>query len=492
MESGLNHDFSRVRIHADTQAAESARSINSLAYTVGRNVVFGAGQYQPATREGRRLLAHELVHVMQQEHSGPGTVQRFFQPEQAVEEMIGKTFSLNAAVKTAGQVLPKGSSVVITAWSNEKTSVTANYKSAGKVVPVTIEKHFLVPPTGPKSGLSQYHQGVAGFEKQYVRLEKQIHDQEKVVSDWKAKEGNFTTSKGHADWQLQMGNKQRDLNDLKYKLTGEGYADEVPERLKMVPKPGAKKVPITPQSTQLNRALIEETMFNAFDAIIVKWVNYYDKKIGSKQKNPWPALDANLVKSMLYQESHMGTGGDHLLPPPYEEGQRKTRFNIGQAIDSSGPQQILMIKEISPAIATKHNLDQVTKDVYAAQKRTNDLVAKGKTITPAEQEELDAINSRSDNGLHWNQFFITDPRWQAAVEEFFTETTKARNLDYDFWIRTAVRWLFEKRHGVKDWGTAIKAYNGDKSEAVKYRKDVIGRRDAAKAAKVDFVPEQHY
>jgi hypothetical protein len=65
-ESRLGYDFSGVRIHTDARAAESARSLDALAYTVGRDVVFGAGQYAPTTREGRRLLAHELAHVAQQ------------------------------------------------------------------------------------------------------------------------------------------------------------------------------------------------------------------------------------------------------------------------------------------------------------------------------------------------------------------------------------------------------------------------------------------
>jgi len=65
-EPRFGHDFSRVRVHADVQAAESARALNAQAYTVGRDVVFGAGQYAPATADGRRLLAHELTHVVQQ------------------------------------------------------------------------------------------------------------------------------------------------------------------------------------------------------------------------------------------------------------------------------------------------------------------------------------------------------------------------------------------------------------------------------------------
>jgi hypothetical protein len=66
MEPRFGHDFSRVKLHTDAKAAESAQAVNALAYTVGRDVVLGARQYAPGTNEGRRLLAHELTHVVQQ------------------------------------------------------------------------------------------------------------------------------------------------------------------------------------------------------------------------------------------------------------------------------------------------------------------------------------------------------------------------------------------------------------------------------------------
>jgi len=66
MESSFGYDFSRVQVHTDARAAESARAVNALAYTVGRDVVFGAGQYDPSSQGGRKLLAHELAHVRQQ------------------------------------------------------------------------------------------------------------------------------------------------------------------------------------------------------------------------------------------------------------------------------------------------------------------------------------------------------------------------------------------------------------------------------------------
>ena len=72
MEPRLGHDFSRVRVHADGEAATAARAVQARAYTIGRDIVFGSGEYRPATVEGRRLLAHELTHVVQQRGAGEG------------------------------------------------------------------------------------------------------------------------------------------------------------------------------------------------------------------------------------------------------------------------------------------------------------------------------------------------------------------------------------------------------------------------------------
>ena len=67
LEPRFGQDFSHVRLHTDSRAAESAQAVNASAYTVGRHVAFGAGQYAPGTRGGAELLAHELAHVVQQE-----------------------------------------------------------------------------------------------------------------------------------------------------------------------------------------------------------------------------------------------------------------------------------------------------------------------------------------------------------------------------------------------------------------------------------------
>jgi hypothetical protein len=66
MEQRFGHDFSRVRVHTGAAAEQSAQDVHAHAYTVGHNMVFGAGRFMSGTHEGRRLIAHELTHVVQQ------------------------------------------------------------------------------------------------------------------------------------------------------------------------------------------------------------------------------------------------------------------------------------------------------------------------------------------------------------------------------------------------------------------------------------------
>jgi Domain of unknown function (DUF4157) len=65
-------DFARIRVHADSKAGESARAVDALAYTVGEHVAFAPGRYAPYSNEGRRLIAHELTHAVQQRTSSVG------------------------------------------------------------------------------------------------------------------------------------------------------------------------------------------------------------------------------------------------------------------------------------------------------------------------------------------------------------------------------------------------------------------------------------
>ena len=88
MEHRFGHDFSRVRVHTGEAAARSARDVNAHAYTAGQAIVFDAGRFAPGTHEGRRLIAHELTHTLQQSGAGSsasgnsgGLIQREVNPK---------------------------------------------------------------------------------------------------------------------------------------------------------------------------------------------------------------------------------------------------------------------------------------------------------------------------------------------------------------------------------------------------------------------------
>ncbi|MFX0200689.1 MAG: DUF4157 domain-containing protein [Candidatus Hodarchaeota archaeon] len=72
----MGQDFSQVRIHVNNQAAETAELVQAKAYTLGNDIVFGVGQYSPESSTGRQLLAHELTHVVQQNHGAPMQIAR--------------------------------------------------------------------------------------------------------------------------------------------------------------------------------------------------------------------------------------------------------------------------------------------------------------------------------------------------------------------------------------------------------------------------------
>jgi Domain of unknown function (DUF4157) len=85
-EPRFGHDFSKVRVRTDAGADESARAVNALAYSVEQDIAFGERQYAPRTREGRRLLAHELTHTVQQGCDAPPAASlRIEEPGSVVE-----------------------------------------------------------------------------------------------------------------------------------------------------------------------------------------------------------------------------------------------------------------------------------------------------------------------------------------------------------------------------------------------------------------------
>lgn len=93
-EPRFGHDFSRVRVHTDDRAAESARAVNAAAYTVGSDVVFSSGQFEPHSASGKKLLAHELAHTVQQqghEGSAPASITPEHDPSESEADRLAES-----------------------------------------------------------------------------------------------------------------------------------------------------------------------------------------------------------------------------------------------------------------------------------------------------------------------------------------------------------------------------------------------------------------
>ena len=138
MEPRFGHDFGAVRVHTDAAAAASSHELGARAYTVGRHIAFGAGQFLPVTTVGQRLLAHELVHTIQQ----------------AGSEAIGPV--VQRAMKFEFQT----DNVVFRALGSERKPLIPTGSTARKFGPTKFPKHsqwlhkgeFGIPETDKKEG----------------------------------------------------------------------------------------------------------------------------------------------------------------------------------------------------------------------------------------------------------------------------------------------------------------------------------------------------
>jgi hypothetical protein len=145
MESRIGHDFSQVRVHSDDRAAASARAIHANAYTVGSNVVFGPGRFQPSSRQGQHLLAHELTHVVQQRAGvhlsngigQPGDVYER-QADQVADSLSRDRPSAVFPAADVGGVKGKGTSLQMD--PEKKDATPAGVNAAAKPAPATPDK----------------------------------------------------------------------------------------------------------------------------------------------------------------------------------------------------------------------------------------------------------------------------------------------------------------------------------------------------------------
>jgi hypothetical protein len=128
MEPRFGHDFSRVRVHTNVAATESARELDALAYTVGPNIVFADSQYSPDTLGGRKLLAHELTHVVQQSAAGPLRIQR----QAAGEKKQKATTDAESKTPAAVPAVESTSAAVVSDTDIDALDLSATVKERAK------------------------------------------------------------------------------------------------------------------------------------------------------------------------------------------------------------------------------------------------------------------------------------------------------------------------------------------------------------------------
>ena len=194
-------------------------------------------------------------------------------------------------------------------------------------------------------------------------------------------------------------------------------------------------------------------------------------------------------------ESMASTAGKYLV----ETSAVMTRFNVLQAVDSRGPQQFLMMKEIEPDLLKSKGLEKVIDHQAALEEEWTKLEAR-KTRTARQQARLDYLDTlrfshaAARRSPTWGPFVRKYPdvditpkpsaktkSWD-VVTQFLNGGSPQRKYDYSFWIRTGVRWLFEKRKGVSTWSDAVRAFNGIGGRADFYRAVVLTRARAAAGA----------
>jgi hypothetical protein len=173
MEARFGYDFGHVRVHTDAYAAESARRAHAVAYTVGRDIVFGAGQYAPETAAGRRVLAHELTHVVQQADH-PAQMQRLIRTPYpwrgVIVPAIGANIRGTPDATDPSNILdsiPRGQTVTVISATGNWLRVQSRYRgpmvegfifhtlvddAASSAMAATVGTTMVWRPSGPGSG----------------------------------------------------------------------------------------------------------------------------------------------------------------------------------------------------------------------------------------------------------------------------------------------------------------------------------------------------
>jgi hypothetical protein len=151
-EGRFGHSFANVRVHDDGEAARSASAVGAWAYTVGSDIAFAAGSYNPGSAEGRRLLAHELTHVLQQRSAG-ALLQRDGKPDAQPRVDVAVLLNDDEQSKAAGSALASGLTIRVFDPDDLRAKLQAIGKPIGKLYVVSHANSQKVIFTGKEGSI---------------------------------------------------------------------------------------------------------------------------------------------------------------------------------------------------------------------------------------------------------------------------------------------------------------------------------------------------
>ena len=222
MEGSFGHDFSNVRLHTDSAAADMSSSINAKAFTHGNDIYFNQGQFQPNTPAGQHLIAHELTHTVQQggkvaRYDGSGYYENLFDPNDK---------DTPASVKNVKEQYEKGKKYISRAIITfNKANFALHSVDKNKGIVFFLSGHMsLVLRQGENDELVEYLKGipVSGGGDIYLKYGKSFkyftNNLEDLDTENKSKKGTVTNIKG---WAFNSGA----YTESDVKLIGKRYTD---------------------------------------------------------------------------------------------------------------------------------------------------------------------------------------------------------------------------------------------------------------------------
>jgi hypothetical protein len=368
------------------------------------------------------------------------------QPVDVAASLIGELFELRDEEPVGGKKLPAGTKVRPKAWDNSVTTVPVAL-DADATVTLTVRKANLRPVADKVGTIVRYQAADTSVEKELDLLKKRQRAVDKI----------------DADTTYHNPPKQKSDHDEAAGLVAD-------------------------TETVLNEMLIKQQMMNRFDRAIQDKTAAANAKWGGEDP-----LDPNLVKSIIFRETQMGTFGAFLDDTtPGRNHAIMNHWNITQAIDSSGEMYAHYMTQERPDLIAKYSLATIISDEHRDHDEFYGLDALT-TRNAADQAKLDALRPKFTNILGKDSsepYYYQYPHFYDAVKELWGPGHL--NETYEHWIEMMIFELFYKyRHlkGTPTWARAVEAYNGVSQS---YRDEVMNRLRDAKKKKGDwYVPHHH-